>query len=139
MTHINDKETKENIKTEPNFSKTMSTIDMTHFNDATMGPYIETEPSPTGSDVERNETMCRMAVSLCSDEQFNSHNEISIGNTTVTQVDQANQNDPGSTRILTDSRHESDSNNTNQEYNKTLKVIQTQKCNKILKEMVPHI
>ena len=114
MTHINDKETKENIKTEPNFSKTMSTIDMTHFNDAIMGPYIETEPSPTGFDVERNKTMCRMAVSLCSDEQFNSHNEISIGNTIVTQVDQAKKNDPGSTRILPDSRHESDSNNTNQ-------------------------
>ena len=82
ITHINDEETEENIETEPNFSEPMSTIDMTHFNDETMGSRIEREPNPTGFDGERNETMCRMAISLCSDEQFNSHNEIPIGNTT---------------------------------------------------------
>ena len=82
ITHINDEETEENIETEPNFSEPMSTIDMTHFNDETMGSRIEREPNSTGFDGERNETMRRMAISLCSDEQFNSHNEIPIGNTT---------------------------------------------------------
>ena len=116
MTHINDEET-ENTETEPNFSEPMSTIDMTHFNDETMGPHIERELNRTGFDAERNETMCRMAISLCSDEQFNSHNEIPIGNATIIQVDLAKQNDPchsGLTRILSDSQHESNANNKNQ-------------------------
>jgi len=116
MTHINDEET-ENTETEPNFSEPMSTIDMTHFNDETMGPHIERELNRTGFDAERNETMCRMAISFCSDEQFNSHNEIPIGNATIIQVDLAKQNDPchsGLTRILSDSQHESNANNKNQ-------------------------
>ena len=90
---------------------------MTNLNDETMGPYIETVPNSTEFHAEHNETMCRVANSLRSDEQFNSHNEIPIGNTTITQVDIAKQIDPlhsGLTRILSDSRHESDSTNTNQ-------------------------
>ena len=115
MTHINDKETEGNIDTEPNFSEQMTT--MTNLNDETMGPYIETVPNSTEFDAEHNETTCRVVNSLRSDEQFNSHNEIPIGNTTITQVDIAKQIDPlhsGLTRILSDSRHESDSTNTNQ-------------------------